>query len=141
MRKLILSIFIVVFIFNESKAQLKENNYLIIDKSNVNIKVSTADSDGFKFLSLIETRFKYQKDLTFYYSPNFPSSYCCNYYEVKAIPKNWNIITVKDIVAYMEDKKNYFNFMTKKLFFVEYDKERRMYKAYQVDIIGWPRTD
>jgi hypothetical protein len=68
-------------------------------------------------------------------------NYCCNYYEVKDIPKDWNIISVKDIVAHMEDKSTGFRFNKKKLFFVIHDLERRIYKAYQVDIIGWPRED
>ena len=122
-------------------AQLKENNFLIVDTLNENIHTSKITGNGTKFLHLKNTSFRYEKDLTFIYSINYGTNYCCNYYEVKEIPKEWNIITVKDVVAHMEDKSTGFRFNKKKLFFVEYDQERRIYKAYQVDIIGWPRTD
>ena len=128
------------FIVGNVSAQLKENNFLIIDTLIKDLKVSRITSEGNRFLNLNKTGFKYENDLTFVYYNKGPV-YCCNYYEVKSIPKEWNIITVKDIVAHMEDKTTGFRFNEKKLFFIEYDKERKIYKAYQVDIIGWPRED
>ena len=132
--------FLLISLFLTVNAQLKNENFLYIDSSkhkisanNLNIRV--------RGYTIYNTGFKYEKDLDFFYSSNYGTNYCCNYYEVKAIPKDWNIITVKNIVAHMEDKSMGFSFKEKKLFIVEYDKERKIYKAYQVDIIGWPREE
>ena len=122
-------------------AQLKEANFLVIDSQSNNFLINNGDTGAKGFL-IKKTGFKYQESLNFfYYSNSIGLNYCCNYYEVKDIPKEWNIITVKDIVAHMEDKSNGFRFNKKKLFFVIHDLERRIYKAFQVDIVGWPRTD
>ena len=130
---------LLLFTFYKSNAQLKSENFLFIDSSKYKIIANKGiDLKGF---TIYDSGFKYEKDLSFYYARSFGSIYCCNYYEVKETPKEWNIITVKDVVAHMEDKCAGFRFNEKKLFFVEYDRERRIYKAYQVDIIGWPRTD
>lgn len=105
-----------------------------------NIRIFNSDKAHNTFISVDDTGFKYESNLSFMHL-NISADYCCNYYEVKQIPKKWNIITVKDIVTHMEDKRNGFRFNTKKLFFVEYDKERRIYKAHQADVVGWPRPD
>jgi hypothetical protein len=120
-------------------SQLKTENFLLIDSLNKNILVDNGES-GIKGFNLLSTKFKYQDNLSFSYF-NKSINYCCNYYELTDIPKDWNIITVKDIVAHMDDKNTGFRFNTKKLFFVLYDSERKIYKAYQVDIVGWPRPD
>jgi len=132
------------FITINCSAQLKEFNYLIIDSSDNNFSVGKGDigESAIKVFQIKKTGFKYEESLSFFYFGNSTGlNYCCNYYEVKDIPKEWNIITVKDIVAHMEDKSTGFRFNKKKLFFVIHDLERRIYKAYQVDIIGWPRED
>ena len=139
MKRLFL-IIILLFTFYKSNAQLKSENFLFIDSSKYKITANDG-SNGIKGFLIYDSGFEYQKNLSFYYSGHFGSIYCCSYYEVKETPKEWNIITVKDVVAHMEDKSTGFRFNKKKLFFVEYDQERRIYKAYQVDIIGWPRTD
>jgi hypothetical protein len=120
-------------------SQLKTENFLLIDSLSKDIIVDNGKS-GIKGFTLLSTKFKYQDNLSFSYFDK-SINYCCNYYELTDIPKEWNIITVKDIVAHMEDKSNGFRFNKKKLFFVIHDSERNIYKAYQVDIIGWPRTD
>lgn len=122
-------------------AQLKEANFLVIDSQSNNFLINNGDTGAKGFL-IKKTGFKYQESLNFfYYGNSIGLNYCCNYYEVKDIPKEWNIITVKDIVAHMEDKSTGFRFNKKKLFFVIHDSERKIYKAFQVDIVGWPRTD
>ena len=129
-----------LFLIKNAQAQLKESNFFLIDSLNRNVRVSKITKEGNKFLHLRETGFKREDDLTFVYYNKGPV-YCCNYYEVKSIPKDWNIITVKDIVNHMEDNTEGYRFNQKRLFFVEHDLEKRIYKAYQVDIIGWPRED
>jgi hypothetical protein len=138
-----LSIFFTFNVLN-SFSQLKDFNYLIIDSSDNNFSVGKGviGESAIKVFQIKKTGFKYEESLNFfYYGNSIGLNYCCNYYEAKDIPKEWNIITVKDIVAHMEDKSNGFRFNKKKLFFVIHDSERRIYKAYQVDIIGWPRED
>lgn len=140
MNKNIKLFFFFLLLTGNLKAQLKGENFIIPSNTNTNAIISNTTKEGNKFLNLHHTGFKYEDDLTLVYFNKGPG-YCCNYYEVKKIPKEWNIITVKDIVAHMEDKSTGFRFNKKKLFFVEYDKDRRIYKAYQAEVIGWPRTD
>jgi hypothetical protein len=129
------------FITIHCSAQLKESNFLIIDPLDNNFLIDNGESGAKGFL-IKKTGFKYEEKLHFtYYFNSKDLDYCCNYYEVKDLPKEWNIIKVKDIVAHMEDKSTGFRFNKKKLFFVLFDSKRKIYKAYQVDIVGWPRED
>ena len=141
MKVLFILFFGCFILFEDSFGQLKENNFILIDSLSENIKSDKISEKGSKFFQINKTSFKYEKDLTFIYSINYDTNFCCNYYEVKSIPKDWNIVSVKDVVAHMEDKTMGFSFKERKLFFVEYEVERKIYKAYQADIIGWPRED
>ena len=142
--KLLIILFFISCITLNAKAQLKAENFLLSNDSTSNINIYSGAMPNSKFITIKKTGFKYEDQLSFYYYPPLNSigiNFCCNYYEVKCIPKDWNIVSVKDVVEHMEDKTMGFSFKEKKLFFVEFDKERKIYKAYQVDIIGWPREE
>ena len=132
MKKIALLLLLINFICCSLFAQLKENNYLLLSKDK-NVKLIFKDSIGFRAYKIANTNFKYSKDLFFYYTPTYHNNSCCSYQQSKEIPETWNIVTVADIVQHLEEKRTIKTSLNK-LFMVERDSCKHLYKAYQVYI-------
>ncbi|WP_026896993.1 hypothetical protein [Daejeonella oryzae] len=124
-----------LFIQITSKAQLKASNYLFLKLAKYKIE-AWKGNNGIRGYTINNTNFSFRKDLHFtHFNEVVASRGCCSYQEVKRIPKEWNIIKVENIVTFLEKEPHILNPFKNKIFIVEKDKCKNIFKVYQVNLV------